>query len=131
MTGGEWVNAKTQGRNEKGIPAYAGMTGGVAGYDVRGAGVGGMTGGVEACAPNPQRTHVIPAPCRHCRNAPTSFPRRRESGGGREGFRRGVVLGRLWRLRVRYLVRGRRLRRLSVGSRCRGMRLGWPVLLRG
>ena len=31
--GGEWGNAKTQGRNEKGIPAYAGMTGGGAGYD--------------------------------------------------------------------------------------------------
>ena len=27
--GGGWVNAKTQGRNEKWIPAYAGMTGGV------------------------------------------------------------------------------------------------------
>ena len=26
MTEGEWGNAKTQGRNEKGIPAYAGMT---------------------------------------------------------------------------------------------------------
>ena len=32
---GEWVNAKAQGRNGKGIPAYAGMTGG-------GAGNGGM-----------------------------------------------------------------------------------------
>ena len=31
--GGEWGNAKTQGRKEKGIPAYAGMTGGGAGYD--------------------------------------------------------------------------------------------------
>ena len=40
--GGEWGNAKAQGRNEKGIPAYAGMTGRVrVGRD----GVRGMTGG--------------------------------------------------------------------------------------
>ena len=26
MAGGEWGNAKAQGRNGKGIPAYAGMT---------------------------------------------------------------------------------------------------------
>ena len=35
MTGG-MGNAKAQGRNGKGIPAYAGMTGGGAGYDGRG-----------------------------------------------------------------------------------------------
>ena len=79
------------------IPAYAGMTGRAAGYDVMGAGydampaghdvmgtgqeipayagmtgVVGMTGGGRnarvVCAPNPQHARVIP------RNAPTSFP---------------------------------------------------------
>ena len=79
----------------------------------------------------PQHPAVIPGVPPVIAGVLPSLPRRRESGGGREGFRRGVVLGRLWRLRVRYLVRGRRLRRLSVGSRRRGMRLGWPTLLRG
>ena len=35
---GEWVNAKAQGRNEKWIPAYAGMTGWGVGMTWVGAG---------------------------------------------------------------------------------------------